>query len=403
MLLSVILAATPAHADIFQWEYINPADPSQGKRQSTTLCPDGAGIDAVPGANLGGPDRLGYSRHLDMAYLVGADLKGANFGPGFPIGPAGSNPWPVILYGADLSNANLSDVNFYGAGLRNADLTGAEIRGASFNVTFDDWGDRWGGLTLAQLYSTASYQTYDLAGINLGKNDLTGGNFAGQNLTNADFSYNECSFGCRLLHTPLTDVDLTAADARGALLRTAGAITTSLIGPSGHIIGLDLDAGGMLVVRDYDGDPARTDIYGRPTPTIPPIPITILQHMAMGPGGVLRMVFEADAWDSTISFERGIPVTFGGGTLELTFADNVNLASQLGRTFELFNWTGVTPTGAFTISSPYAWDLSNLYTTGQVTLTAIPEPASVALLVLLSAAAPILGYRTSRKKRGQIY
>ena len=59
-----------AHADIFQWEYINPADPSQGKQQSTTLAPDGAGVDAVPGANL-------YGRNLTMAYLIGADLTNA--------------------------------------------------------------------------------------------------------------------------------------------------------------------------------------------------------------------------------------------------------------------------------------------------------------------------------------
>ena len=90
------------------------------------------------------------------------------------------------------------------------------------------------------------------------------------------------------------------------------------------------------------------------------------------------MVFEADAWDSTIFFAPGIPVTLGG-TLELTFAADVNLASQLGRTFDLFDWTGVAPAGAFTISSPYAWDLSNLYTTGEVTLTAVPEPSSFAL------------------------
>jgi hypothetical protein len=63
----------------------------------------------------------------------------------------------------------------------------------------------------------------------------------------------------------------------------------------------------------------------------------------------------------------------------------VNLAGQLGRTFDLFDWTGVNPTGVFAISSPYAWDLSNLYTTGQVTLTAIPEPASAALGLLALA------------------
>jgi hypothetical protein len=98
----------------------------------------------------------------------------------------------------------------------------------------------------------------------------------------------------------------------------------------------------------------------------------------MGPGGMLRMVFEADAWDSTISFAPGIPVTLGG-LLELTFATDVNPAGQLGRTFDLFDWTGVTPTGAFAVDSPYQWDLSNLYTTGEVTLIAVPEPASFAL------------------------
>src|SRR5262245_18638751 len=73
----IILTALPCWADIFRWEYINPADPSQGKRQSTTLAPDGAGVDAVPGAVLD-------HRDLTMAYLIGADLSGANAGTFFP-------------------------------------------------------------------------------------------------------------------------------------------------------------------------------------------------------------------------------------------------------------------------------------------------------------------------------
>ena len=54
--------AASARADIFQWEYINPADPSQGKRQSTTLAPDGAGVNAVPGVDLSGRDRAAQKR-----------------------------------------------------------------------------------------------------------------------------------------------------------------------------------------------------------------------------------------------------------------------------------------------------------------------------------------------------
>ena len=41
--LLALFAPTPvARADIFEWEYINPANPSLGKQQSTTLAPDGA-------------------------------------------------------------------------------------------------------------------------------------------------------------------------------------------------------------------------------------------------------------------------------------------------------------------------------------------------------------------------
>jgi hypothetical protein len=274
------------------------------------------------------------------------------------------------LSGWNFAGQYLTNASF-DATLADADFTGAEVRGASF---------AWGGLTPAQLYSTASYQAHDLTEINLSLIDLYGWNFAGQKLTNAGLSL-FCPFfpggGCLDPTRILITADLTAADARGAsigqLSHLSTTTTTNLIWPDGHISGLDLDAGGLLVIRNYDGD-------SRYEPARPPISITVDQHLAMGPGGTLRMVFEADAWDSTISFAPGIPVTLGG-TLELTFAADVNLASQVGRTFDLFDWTGVTPTGAFAISSPYQWNMSNLYSIGQVTLTAIPEPSSVALAV----------------------
>jgi hypothetical protein len=200
-------------------------------------------------------------------------------------------------------------------------------------------------------------------------------------VTSADFSHAKL-FNADFRGASLTDAILIAADARGASFGIiqpcryicapigtglARAVTSNLIFPNGQVNGLDLDVGSRLVVRDYDGDPN----FGNP---LPAIPITVDQHLTMGPGGTLRMVLESDAWNSTISFAAGIPVTLGG-TLELAFAAEVNLASQIGRTFDLFDWTGVNPTGTFSISSPYTWDLSKLYTTGEVTLTAVPEPA----------------------------
>src|SRR5262245_62467921 len=97
-LSALVVLASAARADIFQWEYINPADPSQGKQQSTTLCVSGDGVDAVPGANL-------YNRNLTMAYLIGADLTN------------------VSGFQANLTNADLSQANLTNADLRAAILT----------------------------------------------------------------------------------------------------------------------------------------------------------------------------------------------------------------------------------------------------------------------------------------
>jgi uncharacterized protein YjbI with pentapeptide repeats len=530
-LLAHFAPAPVARADIFEWEYINPANPSQGKQPSTMLAPDGAGANAVPGANLS-------YRNLTMAYLIGADLSAYEEGCGeygcdniYRSNLTGANLSQADLANANftlatLTNANLSQANLTNAGFRyatltSANLTGAEVRGANFDRAFLDYPiyEYLGGITVAQLYSTASYQAHDLSGIQLERNNLAGVNLAGQNLTNANFSgYGTDLTGANLSHATLsnallrwatlTDADLSqanltdanfysatliganltgaevrgayfggnvtatqlystasyqahdltgiglfanlasvnlsdqnltnaafggmftnanfsranltnayfgtpwllahagvdltganlsqanltnanfagedgcgevacatspganltnanlgGADARGANFYSAtltGANTSNLIQSDGHIAGLDLTAGASLVVRDYDGNPA-----------VGLLPIVVEQHLAMDTTGALRLVFDADPWNSTISFAPGIPVA-RGGTLELAFAPEVNLASQSGRTIDLFDWTGVTPSGAFTVSSPYTWNLANLYTTGEVTLSPLP-------------------------------
>lgn len=134
--LLVGLAFAPrARADIFQWEYIDPANPALGKKQGTTLCVDGAGVAAFPGTAIA-------KRNLTMAYLSDADLTGAyaqatnftnaelsranltkaNFDPYFE---STSN-----LTGANLSQANLTGASFYIAKLTGANMAGAEVRGA---------------------------------------------------------------------------------------------------------------------------------------------------------------------------------------------------------------------------------------------------------------------------------
>lgn len=433
-------------------------------------------------ADLTGAD-LSYGK-LTGANFTGADVRGAKLSREFTYPGSGISPSQLAstasyqahdltgirlrgndLTNANLANQNLTDADFIGAPLEGADLTGAEVRGAQFHLHPAGIG---GGLTVAQLQSTASYQAHDLSGIGLAGNNLAGVNLVGQNLTSADFEsgpYGANLNGADLSHANLTDArfgnstltgatlvgamlanldlhltelgnanlrdanlsgaqfggyvivinggeeggggyynfpgtnlagsnlsganlananfsgtldffgapfpganltdaNLMGADARGANLQYAtmtGANTTNLIQPHGHIVGLSLTAGKSLVVRDFENSINSN------------VPIVVDEHLAVDESGSLRLVFDADAWGSTISFAHGIPVALGG-TLELNFAPEVDLATQIGRTIDLFDWTGVVATGNFAIESLYGWDLANLYTTGEVTLLSVPGP-----------------------------
>ena len=187
----------------------------------------------------------------------------------------------------------------------------------------------------------------------------------------------------------------TLAVRRGFNL--AEILTRNTILPDGKIAGLDVATGERVLVRDDDGVPNTPQ--PSPLPTIlaamfdlqlaprPPIPVAVKDRLSMADGSVLQLQFDADNWDSLISFEPGIPVDLGGA-LELTFADDADVATQVGGTLRIFDWTGVSPDGNFKIRSPYVWNVSQLYTSGEVTLVAVPEPLASTLLVgVLSLAA----------------
>ena len=208
-------------------------------------------------------------------------------------------------------------------------------------------------LTAAQLYTTASYPAHDLTGIRLLANNLTGWNFAGQNLTGADFYYATLN-GANLSQAnlanayvdfaTLTDADLpsqprkygllrghadgpnlTGADARGAFrFDSEGPIVTNFIHPDGHVGGLFLNVGETLVVRDHDGSPI-------PAGDNPPIPIHVDEFFTVDADGSLRMLFEADAWDSTISFAAGIPVTLAARWNSTSPTGRASPAKSAGR------------------------------------------------------------------------
>jgi uncharacterized protein YjbI with pentapeptide repeats len=343
----------------------------------------------LSGNNLSGWDFVGQDltgadfNHstLTDANFKGAIVTGARFGNTTSRGFTRDQLYSTASYhaqnleGIDLDGNDLSGWDFNGQNLANANLDGTTLTGANLSGAIVT-GARLGGATFTreQLYSTASYQAKNSHRMGLSYNDFSGWDFRGQDLTDSD-----------LQGANLTGANLTGADTRGADNITndvfATAITANFVFPNGVIRGLVIGAGERLAIVDHDGGESHG--YG-----FPPIPVTILDRATIATGGQLRLIVDADPWDSLISFEPGIPVELDGA-LELTFSDNVHLPTQVGRTLDLFDWTGVTPSGQFEIRSPYVWDLTNLYTTGEVTLIAVPEPSTAAVLMgVVMLAAP---------------
>jgi hypothetical protein len=89
-----------------------------------------------------------------------------------------------------------------------------------------------------------------------------------------------------------------------------------------------------------------------------------------------------------MSVEAGLTPDLGG-TLRVRFADQANLASMLGTTFDFFDWPAVLETNnrfdAIELPPGTQWDLNQLYVTGTAKLTFIPvpEPASLAMFAVL--------------------
>jgi uncharacterized protein YjbI with pentapeptide repeats len=321
------------------------------------------------------------------------------------------------LAGANLAGQDLTNSGMYGTLLSGADLTNAMIVGADFDAApFNQ-----GGLSAQQLASTASYQSKDLQGVGLGGNLLLGVNLAGQNLTNANLvstvlinaNLNNADLtNAALDNANLTNASLASANLANAFLQNAiltnadirGATTSFTSGTplsqaneilsDGAIDGLHLMTSPspflpapLLTVHNYHASPS--DNYAGA--------IHVSTEMILDPGTELQMIFDGPTWNSTISFDAGIPIAITGSDLELD--PSVNPSSLVGVPIQLFDWTGVSPNGQFTVTtnldgSQYQWNLSDLYTSGFVTLESVPEPAQAAL-----AGVSILGLLHHRPRR----
>ena len=140
-LVVTTVVVAPAPFNIFKWEYVDPHNPSLGKLESTTLAVDGYGLHAQPGLDAS-------SKNLTMAYLIGADLTGANFSV-------------TNLTDADLSQANLS-----GAYLNSANLTNATLHQTNL-TNVQAYYSTLTGADLSEANLTGAYlYSADLSGAN---------------------------------------------------------------------------------------------------------------------------------------------------------------------------------------------------------------------------------------------
>jgi len=340
--------------NIFQWQYINPSDPSLGKKISTTFCPGGAGVIPLPSASLSGLD-------LTQAYLPGAYLSGANL-------------VSTTLTNADLIHANLANANLSGATLTNAYLTNAYLTHANLLETTLAGATLAGANLISANLTNANLTNVNLSNANLNDATLTGANLTNANLTNAF-----------VFSSTLTNANLTNADLRGAYTTfetTTGAIFTNTINTGGTVNGLHLTAAApLMTIHNYHAPQGGSTSTGA---------IHVSGEFALDAGTTLQMIFDGPQWNSLISFDAGIRVTLTGN-LDLEVDPSVDPSSLVGIPFQLFDFSNVTLSGQFAVStdlsaSQFQWDTSQLYSDGIVTLDAVPEPTSASLLAIGSLA-----------------
>ncbi len=222
---------SPAFADIYEWEYVDPADPSAGRVESTTPCPDGVGVDAASGVNLD-------DRNLTQAYLVGAHLHYASL-------------LRVDFTRADLTNADISTT-----AIKDTIFTDAIINGAHLPGT----GNNGYGLKPEMIYSTASYQQGDLTGISFGDQWLHGQtwDFSGQNLSSASFA------GTDMYGVDFSNANLSGASFREANLNTGSLVGADLTGANFRDAYLGVDITGAIIRGadfSYTWDFFASDLY----------------------------------------------------------------------------------------------------------------------------------------------
>ncbi|MDZ4784415.1 MAG: amidase family protein [Planctomycetia bacterium] len=278
----------------------------------------------------------------------------------------------------DLTNANFSGSNLADASiccsLQDADFSGTIIRGAILY-----------GVQREQLYSTQSYLERDLRGVFFIGVDLTGWDLSHQNLSNSVLR------GANFTNMAMVNADLTGADLRKSL----GTLNPSVnlrnaIQADSEIHGLNLLAGETLTLLTSDLCAMECESVG----------VEVSQSFVVAEGAQLEVLIQqgkAFGFHKPIQVHDLTSVTLGG-TLNIV-GNKWGHREQLYGTFDLFDWPNpldgsnrfdavVAPPGMFV-------DSSQLYSTGEVTLTAVPEPHAAWLMIVMATL--LIGPRVARR------
>ena len=255
------------------------------------------------------------------------------------------------LTDAVFSNANLTNVTLSGAELTNADFSGAFIKGADLRATR--------GLTQTQFYSTASYQERDLSFVQFGAHDLSNWEFSNMNLQNANFQ------GADLTNASFDGANLFGADFRETkgFTPSDSTILRNTILPDHRIRGLHLSEGDSLTLsaRSYRA-------FGGSE-------VIVEEKLIVESGAVLEIGTHPAGFDIAydgLVIKEPIPIEIHG-VLRIFQPSNVWQNFNSGDKLKLFQWPDpLEPDNRFSsVELPAGrWDLSNLYTTGEIYLEA---------------------------------
>lgn len=126
---------------------------------------------------------------------------------------------------------------------------------------------------------------------------------------------------------------------------------------------------------------------------------TITDDLTLSSGSLLSLQLNGLTRGSGYDYVAVGDTFYFGGTLQLSLGNGVSLAA--GNSFDFLDWDFKSGTFAAldlpALGAGLAWDSSQLYSTGSLSVTAIPEPSTVALLMGLGACSLVVLRRRLRR------